>query len=516
MRADFLTGSQFIGRASFVVLALCVLAGAGCESDRLQLPQEGVRVLHYDVRLNVDTEQLTVQGSATLQLVRTGVDTLWLTLDGPSASEVFVNDVPAEFSHRRDRLSVIVNSPADTVEVRIWYGGSPATGLYAGDFQGERIVYTDAWPTRVAGWLPGVHHPSYPATLSLKLRHSGPGTAVASGRLIEQDGSHSIWELEAPAPTYTFAFAIANYEAERSSADNPITHYHIGTTNVGRQALNRAGAMIKFMEDLIGPYPYGELSTVPVPFQWAGMENAASAFLNARLYADSDALSEVLAHEIIHQWFGNTIAIADWPDLWISEGFTSYLTTMYFEVDEGEDSARGHRARLAHVEGQSDPVRGAVIPTRISAPEDVLTPAVYRKAGSMLHALRLKVGDDAFKLGLRQMFEVYRGRAVSTDEVIALFEEVSDASLQPFFDYWLRESEVPRLTLGWDRESNIVWWELSEDGGTLNDVDFELEIDVDGEVWYVNRREESVTVYDTIERPEVRPVGVMLDVHWEN
>lgn len=503
------------GRLLLVVLAALLSLASACGGVDTELPPQGLSVLHYDIDLSVDVDRLTVEGRATIRFVGES-DTLRLTLDGPSVDSVTIGGRGVRFSHRKGVLLVHSGTGGDTSEVAVYYRGRPARGLYAGEIDRQRVVYTDGWPTRISGWMPGVHHPSQPASLTLELRHPPGHIAAASGRAIERGETYSRWQLDARAPTYSFAFALGPFE-RRSDDDSelPITHYHIGGTTTGADVLDGSRDMVTIFERMLGIYPYQSLSTVPVPFGFAGMENASSAFLNADLYGDQDALVEVLAHEIAHQWFGNTITIADWKDLWISEGFTTYLSTMLFERIDGPDAARGHLVRLALLETAQARSAPAIVPVEIQSPDDMLSWVVYRKAGSMLHALRLRVGDDVFLEGLRTIVERHSQRPASTAEVVSIFSAVSATNLGDFFDFWLSERTFPRLALRWDASASVLSWDVRDDGGALDEVDFELEITIDDDVWYVNRKETSIELHGVRKLPVVRSVGVMLDIRWE-
>jgi aminopeptidase N len=244
------------------------------------------------------------------------------------------------------------------------------------------------------------------------------------------------------------------------------------------------------------------------------MENATAAFLNADLYRAPEQLEQVLIHEIVHQWLGNSVTIADWPDLWISEGITTYLSTIVLEQLDGVDAGREAKAEMARLDQTQARRAPPIVPQRISDPSDMLSWVVYRKAGSMLHALRLMIGDEAFFSAIRTMYRERPVNGLSTQDAIALFESESERDLTSFFNYWLRRTDFPRLSLEWNSDTQVLAWSLAEEG-SLDNVDFELEIESGGEIWYVNRSEESIQMPGVAGRPQVRSVGVMLDVRWK-
>lgn len=501
-------GRHDFERVLVFVLALLLFATSGCAAAEGVESPPGIQVLHYDLELDVDTRSMEIQGVAELTIVRTGEDVARLHLRGPSVLDVLVNGRSARHTTRRGILEITFDVPDDTVRVQVEYEGAPDEGLYRGVVSGRDVVYTDGWPMRVAGWLPGTHHPSSPSTLDMRIRSSS-GTIAASGKIVAETEDALRVLLDHPAPTYTFAFAIADFDTSSTGLHR---HYHFGND----RGLARSEDVLAVTGEIIGEYPYASFSTVAVPFGYAGMENATAAFLNADLYSRPSELEQVLIHEVVHQWFGNSLTIADWTDLWISEGVTTYLSSVVYERLDGIDAAREARTEMARLDPSLARRAPAVVPPHISDPAEMLSWVVYRKAGTMLHALRLLIGDEAFFEALRSMYGERPPGGLSTDRAIDSFHETAQRDLTNFFEFWLKGRTFPRLTLEWDRATEVLSWAVSADEGTLENVDFEIEIMSGGESWYVNRSAASVRLADVTERPTVRPVGVMLDIRWKN
>ncbi len=489
---------------------------AGCFSQPVppSVNLEGVDVLHYEVDLTLDAVRLEVAGRTTITLMRgADVENLTLGLNGPVVDSVFVNG--QRVRQRREGaagFTIPLPSSIDTVFVDVHYHGSPREGLYAGTHAGTRIVYTDGWPHRVAGWMPGVHHPADPARLDLTLRADSTLEVAASGRRVHFEPGLSRWSLSSSAPTYTFAFAVAPYDrTEPEQGDVEVTHVAIPQDLASAsEALSRTGGAIASFERLLGPYPYEVFSTVQVPFDFAGMENASAAFLAANLYGTA-ALEEVMVHEVAHQWFGNDVTIADWRDLWISEGITTYLTTLFYEDADGEEAANEMRADFATVSPEDDGFMRPLVPDETDSPYDMLSWHVYRKGAAVMHLLRLKLGDGPFFNALRDAYLAHRSEPASTASLIEHFSEAAIEPLGDVVDYWIYGEELPRLVYSWDAASRMLSWQVLNDGGTLADLPFLLEIGTAGDVWYVDAREGAVEVA-AVTRPTVRPVGIMMIV----
>ncbi len=478
---------------------------------------------HYDVELRLNPTTRRLEGRVRL-LVR-HPDTLAalpLAFDGLSVKRVAVDGRPVDARRPPHRLVVPLDGDT-TSTIEITYGGVPETGLYAGTHEGQRVVYTDSWPVRGRGWLPGVHHPSDPATLDLMLLVPRGREAVATGEPVAVDTLHRWtryrWELEAAAPTYTFAFAVSDFAgtcAETFLGDRPrgaaaapwwpVCSFMLAPDSAQASRLRRTPQMLAYFSDLLGPYGYDRYAAVQTPLSFGGMENAATAFLRASLF-DEGAVEEVQVHEVAHQWFGNRVVLAGWRDLWLSEGTATYLTTLFYEHADGID-----RARQLWVEMPADSSAwGVLVPAGPVDPSAHLTAAVYNKGASVMHLLRRTLGDSTFFRALRTTYARYAGRPLSTEDFKRILEAASGRDLTALFDYWVYGDRLPVLRTSWNAETGTLRWSIEGDAGTLDGVPFDLMIRQDGRVEYVDVRAGSAELPGS-EAPTVRPVGIMMRV----
>lgn len=499
-----------------LVITLAMAAVSGCRSQPAppSVYLDNVEVVHYDVDLSIDPEALAVRGSATITIVAlANRDEVPVTLDGPTVDSVLVNGTQANFRSTGARLHVPVQArTSDTLAITVYYRGAPSHGLYRGVHDENSIIYTDAWPTRGAGWLPGLHHPAHPATLSMSLDVAGDYTVVASGTRSTTEDRRDVWQLDSPAPVYTFAFAAADYlVVADSSGTIPITHYLMPGDSTAIDDLARTSEIIDVFEQLLGPYPYTSFQSAAVPFGFAGMENASTAFLATNLYG-GPALEEVLVHEIVHQWIGNDMTIADWRHLWISEGVTTYLTTLFYEIADDAGVADRMRADFGHVPPH-DPIGDApLVPDDIRRPDDMLTWRTYRKGAAVMHILRLAMGDERFLDALRDVYLTFRNQPATTEAFVNVFIERSPVDMRPLLNYWLFGDRIPRITTSWDSSSGRLSWIVSDDDGLLDPLPVLLEVRTSGEVMYAELSDGEITLRPTNSRPSVRPVGVTMKV----
>ena len=400
----------------------------------------------------------------------------------------------------------------------IVYRGTARAGVFAGEADGQRVVYTDGWPDRTAGWLPGVHHPSDAATLDLTLTVPAAFDVVARGAAVSDRVSGgrrtARFVLTEEAPPYTWAWAVADFSIVEQDGVVPIRHALLAGDVGLASRLGRTPQVIAALADVLGPYPYASYATVQVPMVYAGMENAAAPFLRSELYSEvldgRNPVEEVNIHEVVHQWWGNAVVPADWRDLWLAEGAATYLTTEAYARLDGADAGRRFRLLMSRQIGPED-AAARLVPASYADPADVLTPTVYQKGGSVFHLLRLTLGDQAFFEGLRFVQSEFADRPLSTDDFRDALEASSGRDLSRLFDRWVFGTGLPTLATRWDRATRTLAWEITGDDGTLDGVGFELYVRQGDDARWVPAMD-GVVGLDGDARPTVEPVGILMTV----
>ena len=505
-----------------LLLALGVaLSASSCAAQPaadVYVPPPGVDVRHYDLDLRLDPEALGLVGRVVIDVAHPdSLDALPLALTGLDADSVWVNGELVRAVQTAGRLTVPLPSGRTESRIAIAYGGAAAEGLYDGTHAAQQIVYTDSWPDRARGWMPGVHHPSDPATLDLSLTVPPGYEAVATGYPLGEEvlpggSTRYRWRLDDAAPTYSYAFAVSDFAVTSASLGDSLSvrYYLMPADSAQVDALARTPDAITYLDSLLGPYAFDQYVTVQVPFGWGGMENASASFLNATMVAAGAAM-ETQVHEIAHQWFGDRVVIADWRDLWLSEGMATYLTTLFYEHADGPEAA----ARLwIDMAALTDDRRASLTPLVPPGPVDPNTYfswVPYDRGGSALHILRLTLGDETFFRALRTTYERYDGRALSTEAFKTLLEAESGRDLTALFDVWIYREALPVLETTWDPASRRLAWRVEGDGGTLDDVPVRLQVEQDGARYGVPLHDGAMILSGTAS-PVVRPVGVMFDV----
>jgi aminopeptidase N len=180
------------------------------------------------------------------------------------------------------------------------------------------------------------------------------------------------------------------------------------------------------------------------------MENANTIFYFEQSVNDK-ALEALMAHEIAHQWFGNSASETDWPHVWLSEGFATYMTHLYHEEKYGVDSFNNRMRTdrdsvIAFSKRRFTPVVDTTGKNNLMR---LLNINSYQKGGWVLHMLRRKVGDSLFWKSIRAYYATYAGRNASTDDLKNIFEEVTHQNLETFFKQWLYTAGQPGLNVEW-------------------------------------------------------------------
>ena len=196
--------------------------------------------------------------------------------------------------------------------------------------------------------------------------------------------------------------------------------------------------MVDFYSDTFGPYPFDVYGTLVIDTDVGTALEAQTLSIFGR-----DMLDEAtVAHELAHQWFGNSISVADWGDIWLNEGFATYAEGLWIEHTEGAAAlAEWAQEIYREVADAGD----ELTPPGNPAATDLFNAGVYYRGALVLHALRLQIGDEAFFDLLRTYYDRFQGGNARTSDFISVAEEISGQDLQDFFDGWLYADQLPPI-----------------------------------------------------------------------
>lgn len=422
------------------------------------VPDRGSRayaVSHYalDLRYRVATNRLDGRAELTVE-AREPVDELRLDLAGLKISQVSVDGAKARFAQRHRHLLVRLArtlAPGRRITVRIAYAGQPrpAIGTW-GDVGWEELtdgVLVAGQPDGASTWFPCNDRLGDKATLDLTVTTDAAYTVVANSpvRTVTARASTRTWRFERTEPlcVYLATVQIGRYElldlGARDVADRAAVPVSLRAR--ARADLGRHAELLGCFERWFGPYPFAAHTVVvtedalEIPLEAHAVSVFGENHVDGRRGSD-----RLIAHELAHQWFGNSVSLAQWRHIWLNEGFACYAEWLWSEASGGpsvQHLVDRHHARLAALPQDfalDDP-----------GPRTMFDDRVYKRGALTLHALRLTLGDEPFFALLRAWTSQHRFGTVTTADFRRLVTEAGqDAkALDALLDDWLVRAALP-------------------------------------------------------------------------
>jgi aminopeptidase N len=298
-------------------------------------------------------------------------------------------------------------------------------------------------------WYPVNDHPLDKASYSFRITVPKPYVVAANGLLQEEvdngDTVTYVWEAAEPMASYTAAVSIDEYVIETEQGPHGIlirNYLPVDFPETSKANIHQTADMLAFFGERFGPYPFDAYGIVIVdfprdtPFFTLAMETQTLS----QHGRDEYSLSEyIIAHELAHQWFGDSVSLKNWQDIWLKEGAATYAEWLWMEHKEGGDALDAKVRRVYPMEAFSPNPPGNPLSTNL------YTSTIFDRGTLTFHALRLRVGDEVFFQILRTYTERYRYGNADTADFIAVAEEVSRQNLTEFFDAWLYASKIPAI-----------------------------------------------------------------------
>jgi aminopeptidase N len=455
--------------------ALLEKPGGVLLSDGAPPPEAGDRgfdVLHYALDIALDPGGRRIDGTVVLQIAfpAAAPDTLRLDLDDVHAVSALTWDGrPVDWVRAGETLRIPVPPDAGTTAaVSVTWGGRPVPhGNYgAGLFfrvQGSTpqdplapAVASMSEPWSAHSWWPCKDHPSDKATLSLSVVAPDSLQVVANGvrTRLEPAGpglSRTTWETAYPLPPYLVAVNLSRFvewEESCAAAEGPLRlTYHVfpASEAAARYDLSTTCDMVRFLESLCGPYPFGAERYGQVEFKWGGaMEHQTCSSLGTTVLRGDGRHRDIILHELAHQWFGDKITPRVWSDIWLNEGFASYCEALWIEHEQGRVAYLERMARIGPRQ-HPDLFTGD---GPLTDPDPILPNLlVYHKGAWILHMLRGLIGDEAFFRCLHDWANdpATAYGSVDTDGFLATASAAAGRDVDRLLRPWLDTAAVPHL-----------------------------------------------------------------------
>ena len=326
----------------------------------------------------------------------------------------------------------------------IYYKGIPPDGLIISNNKyGVRTFFGDNWPNRAHNWLPCNDHLSDKATVDFFVTAPDQYEAISNGEKVEETSlpdhlKMTHWKEKAPLPTKVMVIGVTRFAINHVGNVDciPVSSWvYPPDRDSGFVHFAIAKNILRWYIHHIGPYAFEKLANVQSTTIFGGMENAGCIFYFEKSVV-SKGIESLMAHEIAHQWFGDNVTEQDWPHLWLSEGFATYMTDLYLENKYGEDSLKSLlRAQRKEVIDYSKKHQTPVVDTSESHHlMRLLNDNSYQKGAWVLHMLRKKLGDSLFWKSIRTYYNTYYGGNASTTDLEHIFEKVSNQNLETFLN----------------------------------------------------------------------------------
>ncbi|UCH63237.1 MAG: HEAT repeat domain-containing protein [Fidelibacterota bacterium] len=491
----------------FISLTLPALAQDRGFSNERSIPH-GTRDRTYDIQhlkldIAFDHAEGLVMGKATTTLTPINDGLVRIVLDAVDLSIGSVSlamDVTIEASSRegnRPLIYAVENgqliidldkpySSGESITLQVTYHAQPRLGLYF--VRPDEAYPTKPWQIWSQGemeenryWFPCYDSPNDLMTTEMIVTVPDSLMAISNGELVEirrNEHERTItyhWRENIPHVTYLVSVIVGRFLEVRDEWNGiPILYYveHRDSSKVER-SFARTPDMIDFFSKMIGiRYPYEKYAqTTITDFMWGGMENISATTLMKETLHDERAGLDVssdglVAHELVHQWWGDLLTTKNWNHIWLNEAFATYFEALYVEYDKGprEFILELETNRQAYFKEDAYQYRRPIVTNRYENPEQMFDRHTYEKGSLVLHMLRNLLGNELWWKAIRHYARTYAGQAVETNDFKQAIEDATGRSLEWFFDQWVYHGGHPEydVSWGWDRRKQAVALEVKQ------------------------------------------------------
>lgn len=445
--------------------------------------------LHYEVAITLNdqlTEIAKARTEISVEVLAPNLTRIDLDFGEMAIDSVSVLGQPAHFERRPEMLNVTLARAAqagDKLSIVVNYHGRPADGLvFATDRDGKPSATGDNWPNRAHQWIPCFDHPSAKATISFTVTAPSRDLVVANGKLLtmtRNGAAPTVWRFEETKPIPPYCMVIAVSEGAKLDANQatvtPLSYYVPQKDRAyAAKGFSAAAPALAFFSETIAPYPYEKLALIIGATRFGGMENSSAIVFTSTLFDSrgNEKMSkrfgiparteDVVAHEIAHQWFGDSVTESTWADLWLSEGFATYFAGLFIEKYDGEDAFRDYLRSAAERYFAYEKQR--LTPIHDTETQDLmrlLNANNYQKGAWVLHMLRKRLGDEMFFRGLRDYYHAHAEANATTEDLRDALEKASGQNLHDFFRRWVYGTGHPSYQMSWS------WKDITEKNVTV-------------------------------------------------
>ncbi|MDY0151329.1 MAG: M1 family aminopeptidase [Candidatus Cloacimonas sp.] len=420
----------------------------------------GFDVQKYEITLNIDDATHVVNGNVLATVIaETYLPTITYELSNLTVSSVLVNGTAAPYTHTGGLLNITTNITAgQTFSTQVCYGGTPQLSpnvYHIGMIFGTNTVFTISDPDAGRYWWPSYDHPWDKALVDLHITMRNDWKVAANGlrsNIVDNGNGTSTthWLGSNPMTTYLVCITAGPYV----EINQTVPEHQFGVQNfVMQNQYNNAlidfqnlPAMLHYFSEIFGTYPFEKYGNATVNMSTYGaMEHQTMTTLGNYIITGNQANELTIAHELAHQWYGDAVSFLTFKDVWLSEGFATYSEHLWTDYRFGWQAACNYVASSYHQYYLNWENSSGAQTIYNPAFNNYFAPPSYEKAASVLHMLRLKIGNANFFQLLQQWFATYNGQNVVTSEFQAMAQQISGQDLTQFFNQWIYGSGIPAV-----------------------------------------------------------------------
>jgi aminopeptidase N len=442
-----------------LVLAPAALAAGGFTpgSDGLDDPMfplagnGGYDVSNYSLTLDYTPSGNQLVGTVVITARATqNLSSFDLDFRMHDVTRLLVNGAPAAFSYAKEQELVVTPAAGlvqgKTFTVTVEYAGTPLV-VTDPDQSIEGWVPTDDGafvvnePQGSPGWYPVNDNPRDKATYDFRVTVPDGLTVMANGVLVSEThvaGKATwAWRESDPMAPYLATTTLGKFDLTKSTTSGIPTYVAVDPQLAKGQVLSKLAEAVNFYSSIYGPYPFNAVGAIVDSAKVVGYSLETQTKPNFPYVPDE----ATLVHELSHMWFGDSVTLGVWPDIWLHEGFATWSEWIWSER-QGNKSAHQWFEQLYNTPAKDTAFWGPAV-ADFTNPALLFNGTVYYRGGMTLQALREKIGDLAFFQLLRDWATQNRYGTVTTAQFIALAEKESGKDLTQFFNVWIYQADKP-------------------------------------------------------------------------
>ena len=451
--------------------------------ERKYAPDRKADILHITIDVTPDFKTRTVAGATTIKFKPIAKPLTELRLDAIDLDVSCVTSSAQIEGYSVTDEAIIITfdptiQPGVEATVKVLYEAEPKQGLYfrtpeMGYKEEDTHLFTQGESHEAPYWYPNYDYPNESSTSEVICRVPADMTALSNGRFVSEEidsetGLKAVrWLQDKPHVNYLVALVAGKLKKiESRYKDIPLAFYTPSSQiELAENSFKGTADMMEFYEKEIGvPYPWDKYyQAVVQDFVAGGMENTTLTILTdgtlfTKATENIHSSQSLVAHEMVHQWFGDYVTCKDWSHLWLNEGFATYYEDLYDGYKNGRDSMLYGLYRSAGGVLSNRPIHKPIVYRSYINAGEQFDYRTYPKAAWVLHMLRVELGEELFRKCVKTYLERHAFSSVVTEDFRSVIEELTGSSFDRFFDQWIYHGRHPdlKVSYNWSEKDKLA------------------------------------------------------------